>query len=59
MGVDKRAVFAGVLVVWAAVLMQDMRSLKAREEFKRTGLGGEVKLFGIRLDGDAKDDGKQ
>jgi len=58
--VDKRAVFAGFIVVWAAVLVQDMRSLKAREEFKRTGLdGGSVRLFGVRLDGDEKEDGKQ
>ena len=61
MGVDKRAVFAGVLVVWAAVLVQDMRSLKARDEFKRTGLGGGgMRLFGVRLDSDDKEsEGKQ
>ena len=61
MGVDKRAVAAGVLVVWAAVLMQDMRSLKSRDEFKRTGLGGGgVRLFGVRLDeSDDKDSGTQ
>ena len=60
-GIDKRAVAAGVIVVWAAVLMQDMRSLKSRDEFKRTGLGGGgMRLFGVRLDGgDDQADGKQ
>jgi hypothetical protein len=49
---DKRALAAGALVVWAGGLMYDMRRLKASPEFKRSdiGSGSSVRVFGVRLD---------
>ena len=47
---DKRAVAAGVLVVWAGVLIYDMQRLKESPQFKQANLGsGSVRVFGVSL----------
>jgi hypothetical protein len=53
---DKRALVAGALVVWAGVLIYDMQRLKGSAEFKRSDLsvGSSVRVFGVRVDDGAE-----
>ena len=51
--VDKRAVAAGALLLWAGVLIADVRNLKQSEAFKNSELASgdsSMRLFGMRVD---------
>ena len=53
---DRRALAAGALLVWAGVLIADMSRLKQSDAFKRSELGSDVssvRIFGVAVDGAA------
>ena len=49
---DKRAVAAGVILLWSGALLWDMQRLKRKPEFQASTLSARprVSLFGKRLD---------
>jgi hypothetical protein len=53
---DKRALIAGALVLWAGALIYDMQRLKGSAEFKHSPLssGSSVRVFGVRVDDGAE-----
>jgi hypothetical protein len=59
--VDKRGLAAGVVILWAGVLMYDMQRLKSSPEFQSrlSPKGTSVTLFGREIGSDGACDGKR